>query len=221
MTETRTGRIVCEDERLCRLLENELAYLGIRAISKPTPPINDNAIRILLWDCDSTSPEEGLAAAAACGCPVLLFGRNIPDPDPTTENTLFLRRPFALVDLESALQSLMTGVSQICPPVDTPPRSNAPIPPKTPLLSLGDQAGVVLVNGRPIYLTSAEWAVFECLYSHRGSSVPREVLASLLGGGGNSADVYICHLRAKIEKPSGRRVIHTVRGVGYRLEDSE
>ena len=31
-------------------------------------------------------------------------------------------------------------------------------------------------------------------------------------------DVYVCRLRAKIEKPLGRRMIRTVRGVGYTLE---
>ena len=48
--------------------------------------------------------------------------------------------------------------------------------------------------------------------------VPRAELATLLGGGGNSVEVYVCKLRAKIEKPLGRRMIHTVRGKGYRLE---
>ena len=46
----------------------------------------------------------------------------------------------------------------------------------------------------------------------------REELAALLGGGGHSVEVYVCKLRTKLEKPLGRRLIHTVRGVGYRMD---
>ena len=72
--------------------------------------------------------------------------------------------------------------------------------------------------GKPVPLTPAETALLECLYAHRGEAVSREELATLLEGGGNSVEVYICKLRAKIEKPLGRRMILTVRGKGYRLE---
>jgi len=67
-------------------------------------------------------------------------------------------------------------------------------------------------------MTPAEYAILERLYARRGEAVTREELAALLGGGGNSVEVYICKLRAKLEKPLGRRLILTVRGVGYRME---
>jgi DNA-binding response OmpR family regulator len=78
--------------------------------------------------------------------------------------------------------------------------------------------GVLTVQGSPVPLTPAEAAILDRLYVHRGEVVSREELSALLGGGGNSVEVYVCKLRAKIEKPLGRRMIHTVRGVGYRLE---
>ena len=221
MTDHRTGLIICPDERLCRLLENELAFLGIPSDSVHSTLAVDGTVGVLLWDSDSFPADEGIRLATACGCPLLLFGRTTPEAHEDSESIRFLRRPFALADLESILHSLLTGVSRVSSPVDVPARSSTPVPPPTPLLSLGDQPGVVLVNGRPVSLTPAEWVIFDCLYSHRGDAVPREALASLLGGGGNSADVYVCHLRAKIEKPLGRRMIHTVRGVGYRLDDPE
>ncbi|HEY5466765.1 MAG TPA: winged helix-turn-helix domain-containing protein, partial [Clostridia bacterium] len=31
----------------------------------------------------------------------------------------------------------------------------------------------------------------------------------------NIVDVYIRYLRGKLDEPSGRRLIHTIRGVGY------
>ncbi len=216
MTETRVNLIVCKDERLCRLLENELGNLGIHAVSRHHAPAADDGIRMLLWDCDNIPAAEGIATATAHDCPLLLFGRSIPDPDPTAENVLFLRRPFALADLEKAVRTLSGDVL----PARFAPYTS-PAPPKTssptePLLTACD--GTVTIGDRSIPLTPAEWAIFKHLYDHRGEPIPRDTLASLLGGGGNSVDVYICHLRTKIEKPLGRRMIHTVRGVGYRMD---
>ena len=99
------------------------------------------------------------------------------------------------------------------------PPSSAPATPaadNAPAMALAD--GVLTVLGKPVPLTPAETALLECLYAHRGEAVSREELATLLGGGGNSVEVYVCKLRAKIEKPLGRRMIVTVRGKGYRLE---
>ena len=79
--------------------------------------------------------------------------------------------------------------------------------------------GVCTVQGSPLPLTPAEAAILDCLYTRRGETVPRAELATLLEGGGNSVEVYICKLRTKLEKPLGRRMIVTVRGVGYRMED--
>ncbi len=79
--------------------------------------------------------------------------------------------------------------------------------------------GVLAVGGRTVALTPSEWAIYRCLDMHRGEVVPREVLAACLsGGGGNSVDVYVCHLRAKLEKPVGARMVWTVRGEGYKME---
>ena len=219
MTESLVAAIICRDERFCRLLENELVFLGIPAISHSTEPTATDGICLILWDCDSAPADKGIALAAACGCPLLLFGRMIPTPDPTAESIPFLRRPFALAELEKVLRKLS---GEILPAIGTPRAPYAPpSPPKasipqTPLLTARD--GAVTAGDKTVTLTPAEWAVFEHLYNHRGEAVPRDALTSLLGGGGNSVDVYICHLRTKIEKPLGRRLIQTVRGVGYRLE---
>ena len=226
MTGNRIGLIICPDERLCRLLENELDYFGIPSVSVSTAqlpqiPSPENRVLVLLWDCDSFPADEGICAARARECPILLFGHNSLEIPQASDPVRFLRRPFALSELEKALQDLTADASGLRSPAGAPARSSVPLAPSTPLLSLDDKPGTVRTNGRSISLTPAEWAIFECLYNHRGDVVPRETLASLLGGGGNSADVYVCHLRTKIEKPLGRRMIHTVRGVGYRLDESE
>ena len=209
------GCIVCTDERLCRLLENELAYLGIHALSHREAPDVADGISILLWDCDSTPSGEGVTAAHAHGCPILLFGRATPEIE-LPETALFLRRPFALTELEKALHRLCAEVPSGLRTPYAPPSPPQTIPPATPLLTACD--GKVTIGDKTVPLTPAEWEIFKYLYDHRGEAVPRDTRAPLLGGGGNSVDVYICHLRTKIEKPLGRRMIHTVRGIGYRLD---
>ncbi len=71
-------------------------------------------------------------------------------------------------------------------------------------------------------LTARELSVLDYLLRRRGEAVTRrEVIANVWGGDfdgdENIVEVYIAHLRAKIDKPFGRESIETVRGTGYRL----
>ena len=128
---------------------------------------------------------------------------------------IFLRRPFALTDLIRALRQLPedTPVPAVIPTEDRDARNKAAAPP-----ALSAQNGQITVGEHTVALTEAEWEIFSLLHDRRGEAVSREELSSLLEGGGNSVEVYICRLRAKIEKPLGRRMITTVRGQGYRME---
>jgi hypothetical protein len=212
--------ILCADGRLVRLLETELAYLGIEARSTPSLPPPDGELCLLVADGDGFDPMECAELAAACGCPLLLFGRELRDPAALPVLADFLRRPFALSALEQAVRSLLTEIPARGSPVGmsrhpAAPEA-APPPPSAPALAVVD--GTVTLNGKPLPLTPAEQAILTCLCARRGETVTREELSALLGGGGNSVDVYVCRLRAKIEKPLGRRMIQTLRGVGYRLE---
>lgn len=78
----------------------------------------------------------------------------------------------------------------------------------------------VTVGGSPIALTAREFDVLALLMAHAGTVLTRERIAhEALGydyvGDTNNVDVYIAHLRAKIEDAGGARIIQTVRGVGY------
>jgi two-component system, OmpR family, response regulator len=82
---------------------------------------------------------------------------------------------------------------------------------------------VVTVRGQDIELTQREFAVFEVLARQRGEVVSRhELLAHVWDegyeGSPNVMDVYVGYLRRKLEQPLGRRVIQTVRGVGFVLD---
>ena len=211
--------ILCTDSRLSRLLETELAYLGIDARGTESLPTADGELCLIVADGDGFDPTACAEAASACSCPLLLFGRESLDPDALPAEAVFLRRPFALSDLEQCVRSLLTGMPTHGSLVGMSRNPAAPeaIPASAaPVLTV--ENGAVTLGGKPLALTPAEQTILEYLYARKGKAIPRAELAPLLEGGGNSVDVYICKLRAKIEKPLGRRMIVTVRGVGYRLE---
>lgn len=76
---------------------------------------------------------------------------------------------------------------------------------------------------RPLTLTARELALLELLMTHPGRLFSRErILATVWGEHQdpltNVVDVYIRRLRSKIDDGHPRALIHTVRGLGYRLE---
>lgn len=210
------GLILCPDKRLCRLLETELSYLGVSAQSPDDLPKSPRELRILLLDGDSFQVSDGIQLATACACPLLVFSH---EPDRTVPaegipNGTCLRRPFSLTDLGKTLRALLFETPY--PGAQPPPAK--PEPPAEATSALTVQDGMIRIEGLTVPLTPAELTILEYLYAHRDKTVTREELSALLGGGGNSVEVYICRLRTKIEKPLGRRMIRTVRGVGYSLE---
>jgi two-component system OmpR family response regulator len=92
-----------------------------------------------------------------------------------------------------------------------------------PLLTVGpleiDQARhLALVDGRSLDLTAREWAVLERLAQHPGTLVSKTQIEDALFAFGaeiesNAVEVYVSRLRKKI----GADLIHTSRGLGYRL----
>jgi two-component system, OmpR family, response regulator len=71
-------------------------------------------------------------------------------------------------------------------------------------------------------LTVRELSLLEHLLRHRGDVVSkRQILDSVwdvdFEGDPNIVEVYVRHLRNKIDRPFGRESIRTVRGAGYRL----
>jgi DNA-binding response OmpR family regulator len=73
-----------------------------------------------------------------------------------------------------------------------------------------------------VELTARELALLEFLLRRRGEVVSkREILAHVwdydFEGDPNIVEVYVCHLRNKLDRPFGREAIQTVRGCGYRL----
>ncbi len=81
----------------------------------------------------------------------------------------------------------------------------------------------VFRGSKEIELTSKEFAVLECLMRRVGEILTREEIGSYVWGEEydsttNIVDVYINHLRRKIDQDFPKKLIHTVRGMGYMLK---
>ena len=97
--------------------------------------------------------------------------------------------------------------------------------PREPVLRLADlvldtATREVARAGRPITLTTREYALLEYFLRNRGRVLTRPMLAEHVWGvdfdvESNIIDVYVGYLRRKIEAPGQRPLLRTVRGAGY------
>lgn len=76
--------------------------------------------------------------------------------------------------------------------------------------------------GRRIELTSKEFALLEYLMRNAGRRITRAMIIEHVWNlsfdtGTNVVDVYVNYLRRKVDDGFEKRLIHTVRGVGYEL----
>ena len=123
----------------------------------------------------------------------------------------YLTKPFAFSELSARVRALLR-------------RSGLPFEPvlRSSDLELDRVRRVVNRSGRSIDLTPKEFALLEYLMLNVGRSVSRSAIihhvcklsSDTLT---NVVDVYINYLRRKIDVDAPKRLIHTVRGAGYRL----
>ncbi|AWZ10326.1 DNA-binding response regulator [Streptomyces sp. ICC1] len=127
----------------------------------------------------------------------------------------YLVKPFALDELVARVRALL--------------RRAAPEPAgAAPELSYGDLVLDPVTRtgrrgGRPLEFSRTEAALLELLLRHPGQVLPRELVLELVWGrdfgpDSNSLAVYVGYLRRKLEAGGEPRLVHTVHGVGYRLE---
>lgn len=79
--------------------------------------------------------------------------------------------------------------------------------------------------GQSMLLTAKEYALLELLMRKTGQVLSRTTIASLVwdmnfDSDTNVIDVAVKRLRSKVDKPFDKPLIHTVRGMGYKLEES-
>jgi two-component system, OmpR family, response regulator MprA len=78
---------------------------------------------------------------------------------------------------------------------------------------------------RSLSLTAREFALLELFLRHPRQVLTREIIYEHvwgydLGGESNIIEVYVRHLRAKLEARGESRLLQTVRGVGYALREN-
>ena len=126
----------------------------------------------------------------------------------------YLVKPFALEELLARLRALLrrtmpSGESTAMTVAD---------------LELDPATRRVRRNGSDIDLTKTEFDLLELLMRNAGLVLTRDVIYERIWGfdfgtSSNSLDVYIGYLRRKTEADGGKRLIQTVRGVGYALRE--
>jgi two-component system response regulator MprA len=124
----------------------------------------------------------------------------------------YLVKPFALRELNARLRALLRRVD-----------------PGGPTLAFGDlvldrSAHEVRRGDRQIELSRTEFSLLELFLEHPRQVLTRSVLFERVwgydfGATSNALGVYIGYLRRKTEAGDERRLLHTVRGVGYVLRE--
>jgi two-component system, OmpR family, response regulator len=125
----------------------------------------------------------------------------------------YVTKPFAFEELLARVEALARR-----------PRALA-----SPVLQVGDLAidqatREVRRAGEVIELTPKEYTVLEYLARHAGRVMSRTLITEYAWGyhfdpGTNIVDVVINHLRKKVDARHPRKLISTVRGVGYVLKE--
>ncbi|MBX3173109.1 MAG: response regulator transcription factor [Gemmatimonadaceae bacterium] len=124
----------------------------------------------------------------------------------------YVTKPFAFEELLARVEALAR-------------RPRAIVSPKISVadLDVDLDAREVRRAGAAIELTPKEFLVLEYLARHAGRVLSRTLITEYAWGyhfdpGTNIVDVVINHLRKKIDAPHEKKLIHTVRGVGYVLK---
>lgn len=125
----------------------------------------------------------------------------------------YLTKPFAFAELLARVKALLRR---------GPANRNA-------VLKVGDleiDRGRQQVHraGKRVDLTAKEYALLEYLAANAGRVLSRTMIVEHVWDESfesltNIVDVYVRYLRQKVDEPFERKLIHTVRGVGYSLAE--
>ena len=125
----------------------------------------------------------------------------------------YLTKPFAIEELLARVRALLRRPSRQQPNLLTIAN-----------LELDTVNKRVTRAGQDITLTAKEFSLLEYLLRNKHRPVNKDMIiqhvwdydADILP---NTVEVYIKYLRAKIDKPFDKPLLHTLRGFGYKLED--
>jgi len=194
----------------------DTAHTGMEALSwAETVPFDLIVLDILLPELDGVSVCRTLRKRG-CRAPILMLTarQEIEDRveglDAGADD--YLVKPFSLRELVARLRALSRRSTDSA---------------RSPVLEMADLrmdtvTRRVARGGGVIKLTAKEYAVLECLLRQPERVLTRTQIAEQVWNyddfnPSNVVDVYIRNLRRKLDDPFSLKLIHTVRGAGYRL----
>ncbi len=129
----------------------------------------------------------------------------------------YLSKPFAFKELLARIRALTRRTSASATPDTVLKLANLELDTITHRAKRG---------GRKIELTAKEYALLEYFLRHPRRPLSRTLIREAIWGydyygASNVVDVYVRHLRQKLEVSGDPSLIHTVRGVGYKIDDPE
>jgi two-component system response regulator MprA len=218
--------LVIEDEdRIRQFLQRGLTYENYRvdvaedgptglALARENPP----DLVVLDWMLPGMDGLEVCRRLRAAGpVPILMLtakdavGDRVSGLDAGADD--YLVKPFAFDELLARMRALL--------------RRAAPSSPEVlhfSDLTLDTGTRQAFRGDRPIELTAKEYELLELFMRHPRQVLTREVIFDRVwgydfGGESNIIEVYVRYLRQKTEAANEKRLVHTVRGVGYVLRE--
>jgi len=125
----------------------------------------------------------------------------------------YLVKPFAFSELLARLRSILRRG-----------RTKPPLSLRVADLELDAVRHRAVRAGRPLELTPKEFQLLSLLLRRTGEVLSRTLIAEEVwdinfDSDSNVVEVHMRRLRSKVDDPFDRKLIHTVRGVGYVLEE--
>jgi DNA-binding response OmpR family regulator len=221
--------LLIEDDRkaarlLCKGLQEEGFVVDVAVtgeLGEELAALNEYDVAILDWllpgrdglaicralrAAGNTTPILMLTARDSVADRVLGLGHGADD---------YLTKPFAFDELLARIRALLRRSRAAQPAVLT--IADLALDPLTRRVTRGRTA---------ITLTPKEYAILEVLIRNAGRVVSRTRLAERVWDEAsdvldNLVDAHVSHLRRKLDRDADVQLIHTVRGVGYRLSAEE
>lgn len=180
-------------------------------------PYDAAVVDIMLPELDGLSLIERLRAKKILTPVIILSARRSVDDrikGLQSGGDDYLTKPFSFSELLARIQALIRRNTRVAEPST---------------LSVGGLSIDLLTrevkrNGKTISLPAREFALLEYLMRHPGwiiskTSILEHIYDYSFDPQTNVVDVLICRLRNKIDKDFDRKMLRTVRGVGYVLKD--
>ena len=154
--------------------------------------------------------------AATAHIPVIMASAKGTEFDKVTGLDLgaddYLAKPFGMMEMVSRIKSVLRRTA----PKETPVI-------KLGIIELNTGKHTVSVDGKPVALTLKEYDLLCLMMKNRGLVFTREQLLNKIWGQNfigetRTVDVHIGTLRTKLGKAGG--YVETVRGVGYKVEET-